>query len=264
MPEFLDQTGRKVILPNIPKRIISLVPSQTELLFDLGLRNEIIGITKFCIHPEEWFHSKTRIGGTKQLNLEKIKALNPDLIIANKEENTKEQIEELMNDFSVWTSDVKTLDDALEMIDSIGKMVDKEGEAKNIIKQINNNFNILLKSSFKKVLYLIWKDPFMTINKDTFINDMIQRCGLDNVFSNRPDRYPEITIDDIIKANPELVLLPSEPYPFKEKHVQKIKNSIPNSTVILVNGEYFSWYGSRLIHAPKYFRKILHLKKNNI
>src|SRR5665213_2671183 len=120
MPEFIDQTGRKVTVHDNPKRIISVVPSQTELLYDLGLRDEVIGVTKFCVHPNEWFHGKTRIGGTKKLDIEKIKSLNPDLIIANKEENTKEQIEELIKYFPVWISDVKTLEDALNMIDTIG------------------------------------------------------------------------------------------------------------------------------------------------
>ena len=118
---FTDQLGRKLILEKIPQRIISLVPSQTELLFDLGLEEEVVGITKFCIHPDSWFHSKTRIGGTKQFDFEKIKSLQPDLIIGNKEENDKEQIEELMKNFTVWMSDIKTLADACKMICEIGE-----------------------------------------------------------------------------------------------------------------------------------------------
>src|ERR1700741_3198050 len=108
---FIDQTGRKISIPQIPQRIISLVPSQTELLFDLGLDKEVVGITKFCVHPPEWFQTKTRVGGTKQLKIDLIKQLQPDLIIANKEENVKEQIEELEKHFPVWISDVNNLED---------------------------------------------------------------------------------------------------------------------------------------------------------
>lgn len=258
MPEFIDQTGRKVTVPYNPMRIVSVVPSQTELLYDLGLRDEVVGITKFCIHPEEWFHVKTRIGGTKKLDIEKIKSLNPDLIIANKEENTMEQIEELIKYFPVWISDVKTLAEALNMIESIGKIVFRESEAKKIVDKIKERFSHLpIQSSHKKVLYLIWKEPYMTVNSDTFINDMINRCGWVNVFGNHPNRYPEITIEDIINANPEIILFSSEPYPFKEKHIDELKQLLPHSIIKLVDGELFSWYGSQLIKSPEYFLQII-------
>jgi ABC-type Fe3+-hydroxamate transport system substrate-binding protein len=258
MPEFIDQTGRKVTVSDNPKRIISVVPSQTELLYDLGLREEVVGITKFCIHPDEWFRNKIRVGGTKKLDIEKIKSLNPDLIIANKEENTKEQIEELIKHFPVWISNVKTLEDALDMIDAIGAIVCKETEAKNIISTIKEQFSHLkVKSSNKKVVYLIWREPYMTINSDTFINDMINRCGWSNVFANHAKRYPEITINDIINSNPELILLSSEPFPFKQKHIEELKQHIPKSIIKLIDGELFSWYGSRLIKSPEYFLQII-------
>jgi|ERR1035437_5592006 ABC-type Fe3+-hydroxamate transport system substrate-binding protein len=258
MPEFIDQTGRKVTVLENPKRIISVVPSQTELLYDLGLRDEIVGITKFCVHPNEWFRNKTRVGGTKKLDLEKIKSLNPDLIIANKEENTKEQIEELIKHFPVWISDVKALDGALKMIVAIGRIVCKDSEAKNIIDKIKEQFSHLpIQSSHKKVLYLIWREPYMTVNSDTFINDMIKRCGWINAFANHSKRYPEITIDDIQKAQPEIILLSSEPYPFKQKHIDELKQLHSHSIIKLVDGELFSWYGSRLIKSPEYFLQII-------
>lgn len=126
MAVYTDQLGRKIELNYIPKRIISVVPSQTELLHSLGMEEEVIGITKFCVHPQQWFRIKIRIGGTKQLDIGKIKNLQPDLIIANKEENTRDQIEKLAIHFPVWISDVNTLEDALSMIYSIGNMLDKK------------------------------------------------------------------------------------------------------------------------------------------
>jgi ABC-type Fe3+-hydroxamate transport system substrate-binding protein len=258
MIEFIDQTGRKVTVPDNPKRIISVVPSQTELLYDLGLRDEVVGITKFCIHPQEWFHGKTRVGGTKKLDIEKIKFLNPDLIIANKEENTREQIEELIKLFPVWISDVKTLAEALNMIHYLGTIISRESEAKDIIIKIYEQFKRLSIQSYgKKVVYLIWKEPYMTVNADTFINDMIKRCGWENAFANHPKRYPEITIEDIQKAQPDIILLSSEPYPFKEKHCQELNKLLPDSTINLIDGELFSWYGSRLIKSPEYFLQII-------
>lgn len=247
-------------------KIISVVPSQTELLFDLGLREEVIGITKFCIDPSEWFHTKTRIGGTKNLNIKKIIELNPELILANKEENVKEQIEKLKKHFRVYVSDIKNLDDALKMIHEVGELINKKEEAENIIKEIKNHFRNLkfqtsnlpvpIKSGkLQTVLYLIWKNPYMTIGGDTFIHDMITRCGLINLFGDLK-RYPEITDEQIASSKPDFIFLSSEPYPFKEKHIEELKTISPTSKIILVNGEYFSWYGSRLLKTVQYFREL--------
>jgi ABC-type Fe3+-hydroxamate transport system substrate-binding protein len=240
-----------------PKRIISLVPSQTELLHDLGLEEEVVGITKFCIHPESWFRSKMRVGGTKQLNLETIRSLKPDLVIANKEENVKEQVEELANEFPVWVSDINNLDEAIGMINTIGVLTHKQAEAEKISTEIKTNFdNLSINNPCKwKACYLIWKDPYMTIGDDTFIHDMLLRAGFENSFASQK-RYPEIDLDDLKNTDCELVLLSSEPYPFKEKHIEEIKKLLPHINVILVDGEMFSWYGSRLLQAPAYFNTL--------
>ena len=261
MPEFIDQLGRKISLPDFPKRIISIVPSQTELLFDLGLRDEVIGITKFCNHPDEWFRTKSKVGGTKKLNLEIIRNLKPDLIIGNKEENSREQIEDLMNEFPAWMSDIKNLDDALWMIQEIGKMVDKKETALKIANEIQNKFSALELSKFdihhsKLSAYLIWRNPLVTVGSNTFINDMMIRCGLKNVFDNL-SRYPEITSEELMQAKPKVILLSSEPYPFKEKHVSEFQNVCPNALILIVDGEMFSWYGSRLLKAPEYFPQLI-------
>jgi ABC-type Fe3+-hydroxamate transport system substrate-binding protein len=261
---FTDQLKRAVNIDFPPKRIISLVPSQTELLYDLGLKDEVVGITKFCIHPNEWFRNKKRIGGTKNVNIDNVKELNPDLIIANKEENSKDDVEALEQIAPVWISDISNLDEALEMIKVIGTIVNKEFEAKEIIEAIKIEFAKLEVFSNTKSItnktccYLIWQNPYMTIGANTFINDMLKCCGLQNIFSNLL-RYPQVTIEEIIAANPSIVMLSSEPYPFKQKHIDELQKHLPNATIILVDGEMFSWYGSRMKKAPQYFMELLNM-----
>jgi ABC-type Fe3+-hydroxamate transport system substrate-binding protein len=245
-------------LQHIPKRIVSLVPSQTELLFDLGLDEETVGITKFCVHPEEWFRSKTRVGGTKTINIHKIAELQPDLIIANKEENVKEQIEALNSIAPVWVSDIHNLEDALEMIQTIGKLTDRYEKAEIIAKLIQHRFDHLNESVKKKLntLYLIWRKPWMSIGTDTFIHHIMHRAGLENVCKEH-NRYPELTNEEIVQLNPALVLLSSEPYPFKEKHIEELQQLLPDAKIMLADGEMFSWYGSRLLHTPTYLAELL-------
>lgn len=246
-----------------PRRIISLVPSQTELLFDLGLDEQVIGITKFCIHPNHWFKSKQRVGGTKQLNLPLIRSLLPDLVIANKEENVKEQVESIEQFCPVYCSDISTLADSFLMIDEIGKLTNTRSKASLLIDSIKNEFSTLEATAKPviKVAYLIWRNPYMTIGADTFINDMLKLAGFENVFANR-NRYPEISIQELATAGVDVILLSSEPFPFKEKHLLEMKTCWPQNNLQpfphlkIVDGEMFSWYGSRLRHSANYFRKL--------
>jgi ABC-type Fe3+-hydroxamate transport system substrate-binding protein len=254
---FTDQLNNTIQISFPAKRIISLVPSQTELLFSLGLEDEVIGLTKFCIHPPKWFKTKQRVGGTKTVNIEKVKSLQPDLIIANKEENVKEQIEELQSIGPVWVSDIKTLDDAIQMIQSVGKLVNKTNEANKIATEISNRFEQIpgLKSRLRTG-YLIWKDPYIAAGGDTFINNMMSYCGFDNVF-NDCKRYHKITPEQLTQLDCELLLLSSEPYPFKEKHIEELQQLLPHTKIVLTDGEMFSWYGSRLLLAPDYLTNML-------
>ncbi|MCC7332222.1 MAG: ABC transporter substrate-binding protein [Flavobacteriales bacterium] len=251
--KFIDQIGHVVEIRQTPNRIISIVPSQTELLFDLGLEEKVVGITKFCIHPSSWFKSKVRVGGTKTLNFEIIKQLNPDLIIANKEENTKSEIEALQKLYPVWTSNICTLPECYEMIEEIGKITDSYYKANQIIAAIQKEFCRLktAKNNNKKVLYLIWKDPYMTIGKSTFINEIMNEGGFVNAIEST-ENYPVITKEEIKKTQPELIFLSTEPYPFKKTHIDEFKGICPNAQIILVDGEVFSWYGSRIIKSPQY------------
>ncbi|MBL7936714.1 MAG: ABC transporter substrate-binding protein [Bacteroidia bacterium] len=254
---FTDQLQHKVELNSFPKRIVSLVPSQSELLWDLGLRDEIVGITKFCVHPVEMFHSVERIGGTKTLNIEKIRSLKPDLIIGNKEENEKTQIEILQKEFPVWMSDIYNLEDALNMMQLVGELVNKPTQAHQIKYNIENSF-LNLQTNQKTGLYLIWNNPYMAAGKATFIGNMLHRISIQNVLDEN-SRYPELSIEEIITLNPEIIFLSSEPYPFKEIHIEELQKKLPSSKVILVDGELFSWYGSRLLKSVNYFNKLIKL-----
>ncbi len=252
---FTDQTGATIELHQYPSRIISVVPSQTELLFDLGLDDKVIGITKFCIHPNEWFRTKTRIGGTKKLDIEKIIQLQPDIIFANKEENERTDIEELRKRFPVWTSDIKDLNGALDMIKEIGNITNTKNEALKIANQILEGFRKLSLPKLTDCIYLIWNNPIMTIGGDTFINDMLRFAGFNNLTSNQT-RYPVLNIDQLKLLNPETLLLSSEPFPFKQEHIDYFKTQLPNTKVRKIDGELFSWYGSRLLKSPFYFSEL--------
>jgi len=252
------------ILQNIPpgkkySRIISLVPSQTELLFHLNLENEVIGLTKFCIHPEKWFRNKTRVGGTKSIHFQTIDQLSPDLIIANKEENVKEQVEKLAEKFDVWITEVNNLSDALKMISDIGKLTGRDEVAFKLSTQIKDKFEKLKKiiSPEKRIraAYFIWKDPYMVAGGSTFINEMLEYCGLENMFAHK-SRYPQITLNEIKENNCLLILLSSEPYPFKEKHKEEMQKMFPAIKIELADGEMFSWYGSRLLKSADYFESL--------
>ncbi|MBT29567.1 MAG: cobalamin-binding protein [Thalassobius sp.] len=261
--EVLDQLGKIINTPSPDKlRIVSLVPSQTELLYDLGLDSEVVGVTKFCIKPENWRKQKTVVGGTKAVKFEKIDDLQPNLILANKEENEKSQIEQLSDKYPVWTSDIQTLEEALMMIKTVSTMVGKEERGAEIIQQIKTGFTSLSKikvaenSSKKTAAYFIWSKPMMSIGGDTFINEMMNFAGFQNVLADQ-DRYPEVDKETLQNLNPEYLLLSSEPFPFAEKHISEFQEICPNAKILLVDGEMFSWYGSRLLYAPAYFESII-------
>lgn len=252
---FFDQVGGKVSITAPPRRIVSLVPSQTELLYHLGLDEEVIGITKFCIHPEHWLKTKTITGGTKHFWFDVIDGLKPDLIIGNKEENYLEGIEMLREKYPVWISDVYNLADALTMIKSIGELVNRTSQANVLIEDIKVKFGTINKCKPKRVLYMIWRNPWMAVASDTFIHHMLETLGLVNCLQHKV-RYPVVTAEDIAALNPEVIMLSSEPFPFQEKHISELRQICPDSNILFVDGEMFSWPGSRLRLAPDYFNSI--------
>ncbi|EMR00798.1 helical backbone metal receptor [Cesiribacter andamanensis] len=250
-----DQMGREIRLPWPPRRIISLVPSQTELLYHLGLEEQVVGITKFCVHPPHWRKQKTLVGGTKTLHPELIRQLQPDLIIGNKEENEQQAIESLATEFPVWMSDIACLEDALEMMRRVGEITGRAEASEKLVSEVIRAFAALPAMESRSALYLIWRKPWMGVGHSTFIHQMLTLIGLRNVLEDQA-RYPELSEAELQRLNPEVVLLSSEPYPFQEKHLAELQALLPQSRLLLVDGELFSWYGSRLLQAPAYFKEL--------
>jgi ABC-type Fe3+-hydroxamate transport system substrate-binding protein len=263
MKTFSDQIGTIHAFETPPKRIVSLVPSQTELLFDLGLEEYIVGITKFCVHPYHLKFTKKVVGGTKKVSFEKIKLLQPDIIICNKEENTKEMVAELSAICPVWVTNIIKVEDNFTMIQDFGQLFNKRTEAQNWCDKIN--FALIDFSKFikekkkKKVAYFIWKSPFMVAGGENYINEMLLLNNFENIY-NTKGRYPEIELKKIrLEGDPDLVFLSSEPYPFNEEDAFEIGRFTHHAKTIFVDGEMFSWHGSRILKAISYF-KMLHSK----
>lgn len=256
---YNDQLNRELQLNKTPKRIISLVPSQTELLVDLGLETQIVGVTKFCIHPKHLRISKAVVGGTKQINIEKIKALRPDIILCNKEENTKAIVEALEDIALIHISDIYNLEDSFELIKMYGDIFKIENKASNIIANIQKEreqFQNKIRNYPKiKVAYFIWKNPWMIAASDTFIDVMINEAGFINVFKTEK-RYPEIDLNNSSLKEADLIFLSSEPFPFKDEHIIELQSQFPKKTITIVDGELFSWYGSRLLKSYSYFETL--------
>lgn len=257
--QFLtDQMGRTIVVPRPPQRIISLVPSQTELLFALGLDEVIVGRTRYCIHPAGKVDAVPIIGGTKKFRFALIDQLQPDLIIGNKEENYQEGIERLAASYPVWMSDITTFTDALAMIRQVGRGVCRAQQAEAVAAEIEAKFTHLPRLTRPlRVGYFIWQEPLMVAGSTTFIHEMLTQCGMINAFAEENSgRYPERTPDQINAANLDAILLASEPFPFTEKHRQAFLAQF-GRPVYLVDGEMFSWYGSRLLRAADYLRQFI-------
>jgi len=234
-------------------KIVCAVPSITELLYDLGLAQYLVGRTKFCIHPHNQIDEASVIGGTKNLNIKKIQELNPSIIIANKEENSKDQIELLKQKYEVVLTEIDNFRDAINTIRLIGNRLNCAIEASVLINKIEQEFKALsnINTRNHNAIYFIWNNPMMCAGNNTYINSMLAYAGFNNII--KTDRYPELKESELKMHSPEYVLLSSEPYPFKEKHIKYFEHLLPNAKVLLVDGEMFSWYGSRMLKAPKYF-----------
>ncbi len=253
-----DDLGRSVSLAFPPQRIVSLCPSQTETLIALGLGGRVVGRTRYCIHPAAELSRMTEVGGTKQPRLDAIRALQPDLVIAEKEENRREDVEALEQEFPVYVTDVRSVDDALRMIGTLGRLCGCVPAAATLAQQIAERFSRLTPLlPTRRAAYLIWRKPWMVAGSDTYIGDVLERLGFGNVFARHAGRYPETTVEEIERLAPEVVLLSSEPYPFAERHVQEFANRLPGSKVRLVDGEAFSWYGARMLPAADTLQQLL-------
>lgn len=253
---YKDHVGRWVSVSTSPQRIISLCPSITETLYSFGLQNEIVGRTRYCIHPEDQIQHGQIVGGTKQIQRDVIDRLKPDLIIAEKEENPKEMVEELARDYPVYVTNVESYQDAIQMIRDLGSITDRRIEGERLAASIDREFQQLEKASYR-IGYLIWKKPYMAAGSQTYINSMLACCGFENVFTDLEGRYPSLETEQIQEKGPDFLFLSSEPFPFAEQHQREIESKIPGLRTILVDGEMFSWYGVRMLSAVSYFKQLV-------
>ena len=237
----------------VVNRVVSLVPSLTETIASLGARFNLCGVTRFCTSPEDIRTVVPTVGGTKNFSVRAVLNQQPDCVVGVKEENTKELILELAEKVPVVLFDIQNVEDALQMIAILGQLLDKNQEAKTMIQSITSGFQKLnMKPEIKpRVLYLIWKDPWMAAGRETFIGEMIAEAGFDNLI---PGRYPEVEDETFRQA--DVILLSSEPYPFTEKHSVTLQKKYPGKVFICVDAKMFSWYGSHLLQVPSYFKKL--------
>ena len=236
-------------------RIVSLVPSLTEYLWALGLDTEVVGITKFCVHPKAWKQTKEKVGGTKKVNFDVIERLKPDLIIANREENTKEDITLLAQRYEVLLTDINSIDQAYSYLSIIAERVSKNAEAEQLLLQIQGQFQRGSKiGQGSSYLYLIWKDPYFVVGPNTYIHAFLSHFGFINACGI--ERYPDLAevlkAKMLLPANPDFIFLSSEPFPFEEKHIAEVQALFPNSKIELIDGEMCSWYGARMLQATSY------------
>lgn len=233
-------------------RIVSLCPSLTELVFDLGLGDDLVGITEYCVHPAEGVARVESVGGTKTPDVERIVELRPDIVLFNEEENRREDEEALSAaGLSCLTTFPRNSLETADMVRTIGKALQREDAAEAIALDIEERTSRVLADAAGHApvrwTYLIWRKPWMTVNADTFASAMLDQAGGENVFAEHDVRYPEITIDELRAARPELVLLCTEPFPFADKHVDELVQAtgFERERFVLADGEYLSWHGSR-------------------
>lgn len=257
MPTATDARGRHISLDSPPHRIVSLVPSQTELLAHLGLDDEVVGLTRFCERPEHWRSAKTIVGGTKQVDTDTVEALAPDLILANHEENTAEDVAALDTIAPVFVTEVKTVSDALEMIRTVGTLTETSDQTSTLVGKIISRFEALSDVRPVRAVYLIWREPYMTVGGDTFIHDVMTKGGLENAYGDQT-RYPEVSLELLAETSADVILCSSEPFPFhkKDKFTEDLQAALPDTPLEIVDGQPFSWYGPRLLHTPAYLKSL--------
>lgn len=253
-----DDLGRVLEYAYPPQRIVSLCPSITETLLELGLGEQVVGRTRYCIHPADSVEEIKHVGGTKRPRLDDINALRPDLIIAEKEENRREDVDKLEQDWPVYVCDVVDITSALKMTRDLGMLCGVAQHGDELAQKISRKFIQLsrLKTPLKTG-YLIWRKPWMAAGADTYIDDVLRRCGFINVFAGFQGRYPELTVEDIQKAGIDLLMLSSEPYPFVDKHLEECSQLLPDADIRLVDGEAFSWYGAHMLQAADYLQTLI-------
>lgn len=245
-------------------RIVSLCPSLTELVFDLGLEGSLVGRTKFCVHPADRVDRIEKVGGTKNPKVERIVELAPDLVLLNEEENRLEDARALeAAGLRCHTSLPADLPETATMVRSIGRAVHREAEADRIAADIEGRADRVRQAARgrRKVgfAYLIWREPIMVVRNDTFVSALLELAGGVNVFADADDRYPTISAEELAAADPDGVLLSSEPFPFRPDHRDELAaaTGLPADRFHFVDGELLSWHGSRTPAGIDYAEEVV-------
>ena len=259
MKSLTDSTGTPVHLGSQPARIVSLIPSITEILFALGLDQEIAAVTRYCTHPLEKVKAKVRIGGEKDPDLEGIRRIGPDLVIANMEENRREDVAQLRAwGIPVYVTYPRMVEEGIRLVQDLGALTGREAEAGRIVREIEPLYHeVLVKTAGRppvRVFCPIWRKPYMTINRDTYVHDMLRVNGGENVFGDRVERYPEVELKDVAARKPDVILLPDEPYRFRRLHLGDFASfeempAVRSGRLHLIDGKLISWYGPRIAEA---------------
>jgi ABC-type Fe3+-hydroxamate transport system substrate-binding protein len=261
-----DALGRPIELERPPQRIVSLVPSITEALFAFGLDDRIVGVTRFCTEPREAVAGKPRVGGTKDPDVARIMALEPDLVVANAEENRREDIERLAKaGIAVFVTYPRTVRQAIGMMRDLARITGAEDAARPLIREAETELARAAEANRARrplrVFCPIWR-PWMTIGPDTYIHDFIATCGGANVFANSSERYPATNLDEVERLAPEVILLPDEPYRFSAKHVPELMAlrevpAVRDERIYLVEGKHLCWYGPRIAGSLRFMQRLL-------
>jgi ABC-type Fe3+-hydroxamate transport system substrate-binding protein len=247
-----DQLGRQVTFCYPPRRIVCLCPALTETLFALGAGPRVVGRTVYCVHPPAGVTAVPTVGGTKNVDIPALLNLRPDLVIAAQEENRRPDVEKLAERVAVYVVEVRSVPDALGVIQTLGNLTDCAGPAADLVARISQRFARLRRAADRRVVYLVWREPYMAAGRATYIDALLQQIGLPNAAGDRPERYPRLSPAELRALAPEVVLLPSEPYPFDETHCAELAALLPAARLLLVDGELLGWYGARMLAAGDY------------
>jgi ABC-type Fe3+-hydroxamate transport system substrate-binding protein len=259
--QIADDMGFRVELEHTPARVVSLVPSWTETLFALGLNSEVVGVTKFCVEPVAAVASIAKVGGTKNPDIRAIVKLEPELVIANAEENRREDVERLREaGIPVFTTYPRTVPGAVESILRMGRALGRESAAAALAKEITLSVSGIeatlgVWSKLRlRVFCPIWKKPWMSFNADTYAHDVLRMLGYNNIFASAGERYPMTTLEHALELRPDIVILPDEPYEFDESDVTEVKAAMPpalSRRVLIVSGRDLHWYGVHMVRGLK-------------
>lgn len=263
----VDALGRSVELPDVPRRIVSLVPSITETLFAFGAGEAVAGVTKFCVEPAEAVAAKAKVGGTKNVDIQRTLALQPDLVIANMEENERRDIEQLTAaGVPVYVTYPRTVAEGIQMMRDIAALTGTNATAQTYIQDAEAELERALAANeargLVRVFCPIWRNPWMTIGRETYMHDFITVCGGCNVFAGKMGRYPQITLAEVARRAPQVTLLPDEPYRFRPQHMAELEAypqvpAVRDRRIYLLDGKHLCWYGPRIAEGLRHVQELL-------